>query len=199
MPTGYTAKLYEGESQTFDEFAMGCARAFGALILMRDDPAGAPIPEFTPHTDYYEKALTRERAELAAAQNWTAEEAQSSADADYDRRLAQWTESDRSKREMRLRYESMLAEVDAWTPPSDDHVEFKKFMQEQLQSSIKFDCGSYPVPEGPNGPAFKASTIDRLLRSIQYDEEHIASEIERTNGRNEWVRSLRDSLGVPVA
>ena len=37
MPTGYTDKIKDGI--TFKEYAMGCARAFGALITMRDNPA----------------------------------------------------------------------------------------------------------------------------------------------------------------
>ena len=45
MPIGYTSKLHDGD-QPFNEFIMSCARAFGALVTMRDDPNDAPIPEF---------------------------------------------------------------------------------------------------------------------------------------------------------
>jgi hypothetical protein len=34
MPTGYTAKIYNGVPQTFEEFALDCARTFGALITL---------------------------------------------------------------------------------------------------------------------------------------------------------------------
>ena len=44
MPTGYTVALYEGKDVTFEDFVMGCSRAFGALISLRDEP-NAPIPE----------------------------------------------------------------------------------------------------------------------------------------------------------
>ena len=48
MPTGYTAPIKDGIS--FNDFMWGCARAFGALIMMRDDPPGTPIPErFEPY------------------------------------------------------------------------------------------------------------------------------------------------------
>ena len=36
MPTGYTHELHEGEEISFEKFVMSCARAFGALVLMRD-------------------------------------------------------------------------------------------------------------------------------------------------------------------
>lgn len=45
MPTGYTDKIYRGEPQTFPEFAARSARAFGALISMRDEPLGDELPK----------------------------------------------------------------------------------------------------------------------------------------------------------
>jgi len=44
MPTGYTADLNDGKQVTFQEFTMKCARAFGALIEMRDDLGGLSSP-----------------------------------------------------------------------------------------------------------------------------------------------------------
>jgi hypothetical protein len=57
MPTGYTAKLME-EGQSFPEFAMRCARNFGALIMMRDESLDVPIPEQFEPSDYYRKKLS---------------------------------------------------------------------------------------------------------------------------------------------
>lgn len=54
MPTGYTHKIKDG--MTFKEYALRCARNFGALMDMRDDPMDAPIPIFTP-SGYHEEKL----------------------------------------------------------------------------------------------------------------------------------------------
>ena len=35
----------------------------------------------------------------------------------------------------RERYETMLAEVEAWQPPTPDHEELKRFMADQLRES----------------------------------------------------------------
>ena len=35
MPTGYTAAVCSGEITEIKDFALSCARAFGALITMR--------------------------------------------------------------------------------------------------------------------------------------------------------------------
>ncbi len=43
MPTGYTDAVKDGI--TFDQFVLGCARGMGALVMMRDEPSGTPIPE----------------------------------------------------------------------------------------------------------------------------------------------------------
>lgn len=44
MPTGYTADLME-KGMEFKPFVLQCARAFGALITMRDDSLDAPSPK----------------------------------------------------------------------------------------------------------------------------------------------------------
>jgi hypothetical protein len=38
MPTGYTAGVADGTITEFREYALLCARAFGACIMLRDEP-----------------------------------------------------------------------------------------------------------------------------------------------------------------
>ena len=61
MPTGYTHDIPAGI--TFRQFALNCARAFGANIAMRDDPADKPIEVYEP-SDYSAKAITKATNEL---------------------------------------------------------------------------------------------------------------------------------------
>src|SRR6056297_1005549 len=51
MPTGYTHQIKDGIS--FEKYALGCARAFGATISMRDDPPDAEIPEKFDESDHH--------------------------------------------------------------------------------------------------------------------------------------------------
>ena len=37
MPTGYTAGIIDGKTETFQDFAKQCMRAFGVTIHMRDE------------------------------------------------------------------------------------------------------------------------------------------------------------------
>src|SRR5665213_2401224 len=92
MPTGYTSKLYEGKDQSFNEFVMRCARAFGALITMRDDPSDAPIPdEFTADSYYSERIATTTR-ELAEVSAWTQTQGINAANASYAAAVESWNQ-----------------------------------------------------------------------------------------------------------
>ena len=64
MPTGYTASVADGRVTEFAPFALQCARAMGALIMMRDEPHDAPIPERFEASDYYSKSLAEARERL---------------------------------------------------------------------------------------------------------------------------------------
>ena len=65
MPTGYTADVMDGKVTDFKLFAMQCARAFGALVIMRDEPLNAEIPdEFSP-SNYHFQELEQARERLA--------------------------------------------------------------------------------------------------------------------------------------
>ena len=65
MPTGYTSDIYDGKDISFREYALKCARNFGAYVEMRDSSLDTEMPtEFEPSTYYRDKldeALKRVR------------------------------------------------------------------------------------------------------------------------------------------
>jgi hypothetical protein len=198
MPTGYTSKLYEGEDQTFEDFAWSCARAFGALILMRDDPADAPIPEkFEPSSYHVEKLAEAERELAEFEAMGTAEQADLYL-AECAENVAKRAEEVRKRRDLRERYEAMLWQVETWEPPTADHEGMKTFMVEQLKSSIDFDCHPgtdvYPARLPDRIEDWYDDRIKKLRWNVDYHRKSLAEEIERTNERNGWVSALRDSL-----
>jgi len=195
MPTGYTAKIAEGIS--FEEFAMSCARAFGALITMRDEPAGAEIPKFKP-SEYHTKALSEKRDLLKRLEGMSEEYAEESALRSYKTRITEWNKRMKEYADLRVKYETMLEKVISWEPPSSDHVEMKKFMQDQINESIKHDCYDNDVCDvvKTSGAEWKNAQIQEVERSIIYHEEEIEKEEERVTGRNEWVSQLKNSLGI---
>lgn len=202
MPTGYTADLYEGRAQTFEEFVLSCAHAFGALVLLRDEGMDSPIPTFEPQTKYDDEAIEKGLARIAEAASWTPEEATAAADADYEERLSSWRAYEAKKEAVRGRFEAMLQKVEAWKPPTNEHVELKKFMRDQLDQSISFDgtptafSESFGGSEHLTGEQHQANIIQRAEKEVTRARQHRAEEIERTASRNAWVTALRDSLAA---
>lgn len=195
MPTGYTATLYEGKPQTFRQFAMQCARAFGATITMRDADLDAEIPEKFEISDYHLKGLFTAQDELRTVQTASIDALNELARLEYDDALRVWQRMMKERRERKDRYEAMLNEVNEWTPPTDEHAEFKKFMQSQLIESIDFDCNyDLPMPVQLSGEQWKYKEIARLKRDIEYHKQEQKEEELRVQGRNEWIAALRKSL-----
>jgi hypothetical protein len=199
MPTGYTAPIKDGIS--FKEYAMGCARAFGALIMMRDEPSDAPIPEAFEPSDYNSKRIEEHESELAKVKAMDAEQCQAAAVKEHANDVARFSKYIEENRELEAKYKAMLEQVEAYEPPSPDHVKFKEFMRSQITESIQFDCGGDYHEQlakinatTPNGEQWQATKIATLAKDIAYHAKQHAEELERTEGRNRWVRELRESL-----
>ena len=194
MPTGYTAAI--GEGITFEKFVLSCARAFGALIEMRDDPMDAPIPEKFEPSNHNVEELNRAQRRMGELRAMTALAAQIGADAAYEAEDAAYAKRRAGKLALKAKYEAMLAQVNAWQAPTPNHIGLKDFMAKQIIDSIGFDCCEYPEdrPKKLTGPEWLAEEIARAQWDIDYHTKHHAEEVERVNSRNEWVAALRDSL-----
>jgi hypothetical protein len=100
MPTGYTAPIADG--MTFEQYALGCARAFGALVTMRDEPSDAPIPEKLEPDTYYQRSLEASQLELDRVMSLTAAEIVAETDKSYLADYECWQE--RRKRRLCCTY-----------------------------------------------------------------------------------------------
>ncbi len=197
MPTGYTHAVQDGKITTLREFALTCARAFGACITMRDDPSDAPIPErFEPHTDYHDRGIAEARAILAELPGLSVAECNQRAQNDFDAALASHTDREVERTRQRTRYEQMVAKVEGWKVP-DDLREMRSFMLDQLRSSIDHDCniGRYdPAPVLLGGSTWRDKRLEEASRSLAYHTVERQKEIDRTESRNAWLKALRDCL-----
>lgn len=195
MPTGYTYDVQRGKITTLHDFALHCARAMGACIMMRDDPADAPIPErFEPHTDFYDKGIAEARAVLAEVPALSAQECDARAAADYETALKSHTDRLAEQAAGERRYRSMLAQVEGWTTQAEG---IREFMLEQLRTSISHDCDSRYEPEPPirqTGEQWRQTTLEKVSRVLADRTVERAKEIGRTEGRNQWLANLRASL-----
>ena len=198
MPTGYTADVADGNITDFTEYALQCARNFGACIMLRDEPLSSEIPEFQP-SDYNANALAE--AEKTLSQFLAMKESQRREvhAAEHAKNIEAAERGIAEKAEQRHRYEAMLAKARAFKSPSPDHDNYAKFLVSQLEESIQWDCGTSYYDELKQPIAFEAwqsKNINELQRDIEYHRNAHREEEERTASRNRWVRQLKESLGI---
>ena len=197
MPTGYTAKVQDGA--TFEEFVWGCARAFGALIEMRDDAMDTPIPEQFEPSSYNTKRLAETKAELTRVLAMSDTDCATEAKAEYDKARQYKIEADAKDTQTAERYNAMIARVDDWEPPTPEHVELKRFMLQQLNESVRFDCGyERKEPKPFTAQEWRTQKLEQLRRDVVYHQKEHEAELERTASRNKWIADLRESVKMPL-
>lgn len=196
MPTGYTAGVADGTITTFREYALQCARAFGACITLRDDPLSAEIPDFKP-SDYHEKALAEAEEELAAFVAMRELDLRQMHDREYEENVAAATKIADENELTLQRYKAMLAVAKAFQPPSPKHEEYAKFLVSQLEESIQWDCDTSPLKEMKTQVSFEewvSKKLERLRWTVDYHCKHYREELERTAARNKWVAQLKEAI-----
>lgn len=197
MPTGYTAILGEKEDVSLKEFAMRCARNFGACIEMKDLPLSEPIPEKFEPSPFYQKRYEESKKEFDDFM--AMEDKKGFLERDYERYVEiekkRHKETMEKRAKLRERYERMLCKVIAWNPPSDEHIELKKFMVSQIQESIKYDCNDYELRVAPKEEWCDVeSHIERLKKDVNFYETQLIKEQYRYDSMNKWLKLLRESF-----
>ena len=191
MPSGYTSDIYNGKEVTFKDFALGCARAFGACVMQRDDPADEKpkiMPEESYHTEELKKLKKFEKPTKAQFDSYVKETI-----ADYEKSI-------KEKNELKKRYSDMLEEVNNWQPPTKEHERLKAFMIEQLTESKQWDCGgSFFESEltSLSAMTYEDYVTKKLAvynGSIKYHKEYEAEDLDNIKQRNKWITDLYNSL-----
>lgn len=193
MPTGYTADVANGKISDFPTFAMQCARAFGALVTMRDEPLSAPVPVFEP-SDFHIEALLAAQARLDHLNAMSSDEIVSARNAEEAERQKRDDERETNRAQQEDRYRSMLAAVDAWEPPTKDHVDMRAFMRSQLIESINSDCRPWETEPLPSPSLWHQEMIKQAEKDMNYHQAKYEKEVTSVRSRNQWVADLRASL-----
>jgi hypothetical protein len=196
MPTGYTSNIGNGIS--FQEFAMDCARAFGACIDLKEEQAGGDlIPERFEPSDYHANKLEEYKEQLSNLGRITLLDAERFAEEDYQKKEKRRLRRLDEIRKLRSSYSSMLAKVIIWEPPTPDHVNLKNFMIQQIEESIRFDCfeeSDEKETTKEDGVQWLKRKVDSLKKNITYHATKHQEEIKRTENKNRWIEELRNSL-----
>lgn len=197
MPTGYTAKIADGIS--FNDFALSCARAFGACIEQRDDdPSDKPKTQNPCH--YHLDKLEKAHRELANFKKMSNRRLRQKWGNEMRRQAISALGSLQKKEALRKKYAKMLEQVKAWVPPTIDHQGLKEFMEKQITESMDWDCDpKHTIELGlkdlADFPTWKKSVLKSLQWDIDYYAKRGQEDLQRTTERNSWIRDLYQSLG----
>lgn len=199
MPTGYTAAIEN--DQSFEDFALGCARAFGACMHQRDDNS-SDRPKLREEDTHHKAKLVEAYNELERLEKMSGDERIQYGEQLRKDKVDRTQEYFNKKVVLRAKYESMLAKVFGWNPPSPRHQELKNFMIEQIRNSIDFDCNTkYDMEELSRlAQVSPHSMYEQALKDAKWSYEYHNTQIIKAKVNfeesNEWIMQLYDSLGI---
>ena len=201
MPSGYTADIENDIS--FEDYILGCARAFGATMHQRDDNLKDRPKLRSTENSYRVDALSNAKKKVAELEAMRGVNDRTA----YGKKvIAEETaynqEYFNKKVALRNKYEAMLQKAYNWFPPTPDHENLKKFMIDQITTSIDFDCETKYTMETLTKLS-KANPLDkynddlrRAYKDVEYHETELYKERERNVEANKWISALYDSLGI---
>ena len=193
MVTGYTSKIQDGE--TFEAFAMKCARNFGACIDMRDEPLSAEIDLVVEPSQYHKKAIVSAEVLLNDAKRMTLEEAGRRAQHEVDKANADHETRRLRCIELNNIYDRMVTRIHHWTPPTENHAALKVFMREQVVMTRDHDCKVYPVEvELKSATEWRGDNIDKCAETLGYHLTEWEKEKSHCEGKTKWITDLHESL-----
>ena len=195
MPTGYTAALYDGKPQTFEDFVLDCARAFA---WWHRDSAAQSL-QAPPEQTYAQKALKEHKQKLRGLEDMRVEEYTWEHQLESERIRKANAERSRKNALLKARYEAMRLQVEAWEPPTETHQGLKDFMLEQLDSSIQHDTGEWHQSIVSSPSTWHRERIEHTRKMIARYEEDAEKEKERNEQNAQWVTALMESLGKEEA
>lgn len=199
MPTGYTACIEDGA--TFEQFVWQCARGMGACIMMRDEPWDKPVPETFEASDYYKEKVKEADDEINYLNGLPDEDITERQVADNAKIRAANERRRLEHEENQRRYKAIKEKVTAWHPPTADHEGLKSFMLEQIEVSTRgWGNVDYYKEEEAHIVApseWRRKKISEAMKDLARAKDEWNKEQELTNGRNQWLKQLRESIPQP--
>lgn len=203
MPTGYTAGIIDGKTETFPDFAKQCMRNFGACIHMRDEYMDKEYEPTTP-SDYHTKALEKAKEKLKQAETFTDSELIEMRTKELEESKKYHLESIAKTKVARAKLDAFLAKAIEFKAPTPEHEGLRKFMIEQLQSTIDFDGKTDYHDKALPQVEMELKTIDAnqirftliadANKDIAYHLKNHKEELKRCADSNAWVETLLRSL-----
>lgn len=196
MPTGFTSNIYNNNIESFEAFVLYCARGMGAFMHQRDNST-KEMPSLRKIGDYYFKALAQAEAKLYKFNSLGSAELNDMYWEEADQHGKAERDSYENKEALKARYETRLAEVRAWKVP-EILESFKEFMEDQLTSSINFDCKHYKSYFPLTFDEWVETKRERLQSAVDYAQQNLNDEVRRVKEQNAYALALYEALGLTI-
>lgn len=194
MPTGYTAAVEDGSVTELKPFVLHCARAFGYLATMREDPLDGPIPDEIHPSDYYGERLAILRERARRLESMTVDECAAEQSVEIEKARAHRDEYLEQKARKTQSYTAMLEKVRAWKEPSPEHAALKRFMLEALDLSMDTSAYEPSVPLAGDPEIWRAAKLQTIREELAYTARSIEEELDCAQQATRWVQMLKASL-----
>ena len=202
MPTGYTAGILDGTTKNFKEFAKQCTRAF--MIHLKDEPIDV---EYVPrtHTDYHTKKITESKRTLKEIELVKDEAIINTENKRLLDDIKYHEDAITTKAESELKLNEFLIKAKAYKPPTETHKGIAKFMVEQIESTIDFDCKDNNYHENNiielkeklkvlDADCIRGEMRVSATESIAYHTKEHEAELKRCRESNEWYNEFINSI-----
>ena len=201
MPTGYTAGILDGTTKDFNQFAKHCSRAY--IMHLRDEPMDSEYKK-REVSDYHTKAIEKAKTELKQADSLSDEELIIQEKNRLIESKKYHLESKEKDELNKIKMDSFLEKAKQYVPPTENHQGIAKFMIEQLEKTIEFDCNSnYHIDElitidskieKVNADDIRSEMKVKATKDIAYHTKEHEADVKRCREHNQWYEDFIKSL-----
>ena len=202
MPSYYTADICNEKDISFQEFALKCARAFGAFVHMRDEPLNTTLSRPTL-SDYHTNEIKNIENEFALFLKSSTEQRKKMFEIEMKKEEAYYLREIEKEKQIKNKYLALINDVKAYKPQSKELKEFKNFMFDQLIDSMKYDCSnedwynkSIQSVKEETFETWEEEQMNLYNSKLAYQKEALKKEKESIELTNKWIDELYKSLGV---
>lgn len=203
MPTAYTDGILTGKVKTFPDFAKKCMRAMMPCIHLKEESLDKGYIPRKPG-NYHKKELAKAQRHLKLVSVYSDKMIVAFAKKKLMESKNAYLGYIKKAEQNREKLLAMQSKVAKWTPPTTEHLEFGKYMLEQIKITLEHDGDStYYQDELHNInqkiKEIKADTsrkemIQKAESDVAYHTKELEEEIQRCKDSNKWCDELLKSL-----
>ena len=191
MSTGYTRIIEDNPNTTFRDYALRCARAFGACAHQRDQSLEA---EPRPPEVVGDDAVVEHQAKIDEWESMSDDDLRARFQSEISRITKENEKAAREHAKKQHRYARVRAEVVAWKPPTKDHERLKTFMLEQIDSCYQPDEKPRLAPLPESAEVYRKSQVSMRRRLLDYAKKDRERSVKNAEASKVWIDELVRSL-----